>query len=79
MLITDRIKNLCLFNLTDEEAFIVEQALKEKSNIFLKKLIELHSNCITESRAVLGEIIDLIGSLFKYGDDEVETIIFENF
>ena len=78
MLITDRIKNLCLFKLTDEEVVFVEKAL-DKQPKALENLIEF-SNYVTETtRAILEEIIDLIGSLFKYGNDEIETVLFENF
>lgn len=74
MLITDRIAQLCLFELEDSEVIIVEKVMTKKSNYY-HTLIELYNNSISNTRRALEEIIDLIGYFFKYGDDEIENII----
>ena len=75
MYITDQIEQICLFELDDSEAKIVKKALKTK---VLDSLVELYTNSISTTRRALGEIIDLIGYFFKYGNDEVETVVLEN-
>lgn len=72
MYITDQIEQICLFELEDSEAIIVKKALKSKA---LDSLVELYTHSISTTRRALGEIIDLIGYFFKYGNDEVETIV----
>lgn len=73
MFITDRINDICLFKLTDKENDVVKQVLTEKTS--MSKLESLYEDSLGETRIAIGEIIDLIGYFFKYGDTKIENLV----
>ena len=74
MFIIDRIKDVCLFCLEDEQVNIVTKVLRGKLNIHV--LEDMYQNAIQEVQEAIGEIIDLIDNYLLYGNIKIENVIF---
>ncbi len=73
MFIIDRIDNICLFELEDDQAAIVKNVISDKSKT--DSLLVLLENSVSDTRRALEEIIDLIEFFFRYGNDEIESLV----